>query len=119
MNILCKLCRSWWTSNSILGRKGDLALFTGSFPLPHTKEPGYEARLDLTCSTTLPPSRNVAAIFGAGILLKWMLKHVWQLSGGFCAFFLAPWGVSRTNLKKYGPWAGGQASSHVSIPLLV
>ena len=25
---------------------------------------------------------------------------------GFCAFFLAPMGISRTNLKKYGKWAG-------------
>ena len=74
--------------------------------------------------TTPPPThthalRNVAAIFGAGVLLKWMLKQVWQLSGGFCAYFLAPWGISQINLKKYGPWAGEQASSHVFIPLLV
>jgi len=49
--------------------------------------------------------RDAVAIFGAGFLLKWILKQAWQLSGGFCAFFLAPWGISRINLKKYGPWA--------------
>ena len=59
--------------------------------------------------------RNIAAVVGIVLVLRLLLKQVWQLLGGFCAFFLAPWGISRINLKKYGPWAGGQASSHVSF----
>ena len=50
--------------------------------------------------------RNVAAVIG----VCWLALTVWRqikiLAGWFCAFFLAPWGISRINLKKYGPWAG-------------
>ena len=63
--------------------------------------------------------RNSTAVVGIVLVLRLLLKQLWQLLGGFCAFFLAPWGISRINLKKYGPWAGRQASSHVFIPLLV
>ena len=50
--------------------------------------------------------RNVAAVVGVLYLLKVFLRELWTLGGGFCAFFLAPWGISRTNLRKYGEWAG-------------
>ena len=30
----------------------------------------------------------------------------------FCAFFLAPFGISRINLKKYGSWAGISLACH-------
>ena len=54
---------------------------------------------------SLPPCRT--AVVGIVLVLRLLLKHMCQLLGGFCAFFLAPWGISRINLKKYGPWAGG------------
>ena len=50
--------------------------------------------------------RNVAAVVGTAYLLKIAVKELCSLTSGFRAFFLAPWGVSRTNLKKYGSWAG-------------
>ena len=79
--------------------------------------------------------RNVAAVVGSLYVVRLVWSQLWQLLGGFCAFFLAPWGISRINLKKYGPWAGGlvpmcsfccqsvsfrcQSDSCVHIPLLV
>ena len=51
--------------------------------------------------------RNIAAVLGSLYILRLLWCQLWQLLGGFCAFFLAPWGISRINLKKYGPWAGG------------
>ena len=50
--------------------------------------------------------RNVAAVVGAAYLLVIAVKALRTLTSGFCAFFLAPWGIGRTNLKKYGSWAG-------------
>ena len=50
--------------------------------------------------------RNVAAVVGV-LWLSWLtLKFLKALAGDFCAFFLAPLGISRINLKKYGSWAG-------------
>ena len=49
--------------------------------------------------------RNVAAVVGATYLLMIAVKGLRALTSGFRAFFLAPWGVGRTNLKKYGRWA--------------
>jgi hypothetical protein len=44
----------------------------------------------------------------AGVLwLSWLtLRALKALAGDFCAFFLAPLGISWINLKKYGSWAG-------------
>ena len=39
---------------------------------------------------------------GSLYLLKVAVGGLWTLAGGFYAYFLAP----RTNLKKYGQWAG-------------
>ncbi|XP_019858238.1 PREDICTED: very-long-chain 3-oxoacyl-CoA reductase-like isoform X6 [Amphimedon queenslandica] len=49
--------------------------------------------------------RNIAAVIGTAYVLRFLLKKLWALSGGFCAYFLAPWGISRINIKKYGSWA--------------
>jgi hypothetical protein len=50
--------------------------------------------------------RNIAAVVG----VCWFACLVWRqlkaVAGWFRAYFLAPWGIARINLKKYGPWAG-------------
>ena len=47
--------------------------------------------------------------------LSWLtLKVLKAFIGDFCAFFLAPLGISRINLKKYGSWAGGAMCSYYS-----
>ena len=50
--------------------------------------------------------RNIAALAGTGFLLKLLIGNLLSLLNTFRAFFLAPWGISRLNLKKYGNWAG-------------
>ena len=50
--------------------------------------------------------RNAVAVVGLGYLLRAALHEVWTLANGFCAYFLAPQGVGRTDLRKYGSWAG-------------
>ena len=49
--------------------------------------------------------RNVAAFVGTAFLLKMFIGDLLSLLNTFRAFFLAPWGISRLNLKKYGNWA--------------
>jgi 17beta-estradiol 17-dehydrogenase / very-long-chain 3-oxoacyl-CoA reductase len=50
--------------------------------------------------------RNVVSVVGV-LWLSWLtLRALKALAGDFCAFFLAPLGISRINLKKYGSWAG-------------
>ena len=49
--------------------------------------------------------RSVAAVIGAAWLLKVLLGELLALLNTFRAYFLAPWGISRMNLKKYGNWA--------------
>ena len=51
-------------------------------------------------------SRNVAAVVGGLYLAKVVLRELYKLGGGFCAYFLAPLGISQTNISKYGKWAG-------------
>ena len=48
----------------------------------------------------------MVAVVGVLWLSWWLLKALKALAGDFCAFFLAPWGTSRINIKKYGSWAG-------------
>jgi 17beta-estradiol 17-dehydrogenase / very-long-chain 3-oxoacyl-CoA reductase len=44
--------------------------------------------------------------------LSWLtVRALKALAGDFCAFFLAPLGILRIILKKYGSWAG----SHIKI----
>ena len=51
-------------------------------------------------------TRNAAAVVGI-LWLSWVsLKILKFFVEGFHAFVLAPWGILRTNLKKYGQWAG-------------
>jgi 17beta-estradiol 17-dehydrogenase / very-long-chain 3-oxoacyl-CoA reductase len=48
----------------------------------------------------------IAAVVGV-MWLSWLTLRVLKaLAGDFCAFLLAPLGISRINLKKYGSWAG-------------
>lgn len=64
--------------------------------------------------------RNVAAVVGATFLLKIAVKELFTLASGFRAFFLAPWGVSRTNLRKYGSWASEPpADDETTVMLLM
>jgi len=44
-------------------------------------------------------------VVGSLYVVRLVWSHLRQLLGGFRAFFLAPWGIFRINLKKYGPWA--------------
>ena len=53
-----------------------------------------------------PLHRNAAAVIGI-LWLSWTaLKILKFFAVEFHAFVLAPWGIFRTNLKKYGEWAG-------------
>ena len=47
----------------------------------------------------------MAAVIGAVYLLRILSRGLWELANAFRAYFLAPWGVSRKNLRKYGSWA--------------
>ena len=49
--------------------------------------------------------RSVAAVIGAAWLLKVVLGELLALLNTFRAYFLAPWGISRMNFRKYGSWA--------------
>ena len=62
--------------------------------------------------------RDIASVVGV-LWLSWLTLRVLKaLAGDFCAFFLAPWGVSRIDLKKYGSWAGTYAYGTVNIAVL-
>ena len=50
--------------------------------------------------------RNIAAVVGVLYLSNVALRRLHKLAGGLRAYFLAPLGISRTNLRKYGKWAG-------------
>ena len=56
--------------------------------------------------TCMDCSSNLVALVGAGVLAKVLVVKAWNLTSGFRAYFLAPWGIWRTDLKKYGEWAG-------------
>ncbi|XP_064399135.1 very-long-chain 3-oxoacyl-CoA reductase-A-like [Halichondria panicea] len=49
--------------------------------------------------------RNVAAVVGSLVLLRFTLRFLCNACSWLRAYFLAPLGLGRTNLKKYGPWA--------------
>ena len=49
--------------------------------------------------------RSVAAMIGMVWLLKVVLGELLALLNTFRAYFLAPLGIFRMNLKKYGSWA--------------
>ena len=58
---------------------------------------------------------TVAAVIGMVWLLKVVLGELLALLNTFRAYFLAPWGISRMNLKKYGSWASELISpSHLT-----
>ena len=56
-----------------------------------------------------------------GVLsLSWLiLRALKALAGDFCAFILAPLGISRVNLKKYGSWAGRAMCSYTVILMIL
>ena len=63
--------------------------------------------------------RDIASVVGV-LWLSWLTLRVLKaLAGDFCAFFLAPLGISRIILKKYGSWAGTYADSAVNISSFV
>lgn len=49
---------------------------------------------------------NLVSIVGAGYLAKVLIGTAWRLASDFHAYFLAPMGIWRIDLKKYGEWAG-------------
>ena len=49
--------------------------------------------------------RNIAAVLGAAYLLYVSINLLSYLASGFNAYILAPCGITRINLKKYGSWA--------------
>ena len=51
---------------------------------------------------------NLVSIVGAGYLAKVLIGTAWRLASDFHAYFLAPMGIWRIDLKKYGEWAGKQ-----------
>ena len=57
---------------------------------------------------------------GTLYLLRKIISLILTLWGIEKAYFLAPWGIFRTNLKKYGPWAGEfDTESSVTVASLV
>ncbi len=50
--------------------------------------------------------RNAAAGFGVLVLAKVAFRVFKSLYSNLRAFFLAPLGIGRANLLKYGKWAG-------------
>ena len=52
------------------------------------------------------PVRTVAAVIGCLALLRFSLRFLSNACKWLRAYFLAPWGIGRTDLKRYGPWAG-------------
>ncbi|KAL5496970.1 hypothetical protein EMCRGX_G013351 [Ephydatia muelleri] len=48
---------------------------------------------------------NLVSIVGAGYLAKVLIGTAWRLASDFHAYFLAPMGIWRIDLKKYGEWA--------------
>ncbi len=59
-----------------------------------------------TTHTPTSTHRNVAAVVGSLVLLRFTLRFLCNACSWLRAYFLAPLGLGRTNLKKYGPWAG-------------
>lgn len=55
------------------------------------------------------------AVVGLGYVIRTSLSEGWSLVNGFCAYFLAPYGLGRTDLKKYGSWAGRNAITEVQV----
>ena len=49
--------------------------------------------------------RSIATVVGTTYIVNVLLQRLWGLGSVFCAYFLAPYGLSRLNLKKYGSWA--------------
>ena len=49
---------------------------------------------------------HAAAVIGFGYLLHSAVNQLSIFTSGFHAYFLAPRGICRTNLKKYGSWGG-------------
>ena len=43
---------------------------------------------------------------GAGYVIQTVLREVCTLASGTAAYVLAPRGICRLNLRKYGQWAG-------------
>ena len=69
---------------------------------------------DLSPYFTALSCRNIAAVVGTLYLLRKIISLILTLWGIEKAYFLAPWGIFRTNLKKYGPWAGECSTSSVA-----
>ncbi len=49
--------------------------------------------------------RNILCVLGAAFVFKKLFNSVWSAVGDINAYFLAPWGITRINLRKYGSWA--------------
>ena len=64
-----------------------------------------EQILDLILSERFNLYRNFAAVLGTLWLSRFLFTELQSLGSGFLAYFLAPWGIYKTNLKKYGQWA--------------
>ena len=64
-----------------------------------------EVIIDFLSSEKFAVYRNILAVFGAAYVLRKLARTLWWLGGGFRAYFLAPAGISRINLKQHGSWA--------------
>ena len=71
----------------------------------------------LYCFNSAFPSRNVAAVIGVLYVLRVLLNGGWLMLSNFCAYFLAPLGILRTDLKKYGKWAGKKDVKCIGVSL--
>ena len=61
--------------------------------------------------------RNALALLGAGYVLKRVLQETYILASGMRAYFMAPRGLARLNLRKYGQWAGIKQFTRDLMPL--
>ena len=64
-----------------------------------------EQAIELLTSERFAVYRNILSFVGAACVLKFLVRSVWSLASGFCAYILAPRGVSRRDLRKHGSWA--------------
>ena len=60
---------------------------------------------DLFTSERFCVYRNIAAVVGTAFLLERLLAFLSVACGLLRAYFFAPWGIMRTDLKKFGSWA--------------
>ena len=63
------------------------------------------AALELFYSDRFCVYRNIIALIGIAWVARCTLKTLLSLCRVLRTYYLAPWGISRVNLRKHGEWA--------------